>query len=86
MCLIEWFLGVWSCVLTVGISPTKSMSTKNPKLGKIMLQYKILLKGQDIYVYTYIFVIYVPYLSILRNVFDSDYILVLTLGVPYVFD
>ena len=78
-------LGVRSCVLTVGISPTKSMSTKNPKLGKIMLQYKILLKGQDIYVYIYLF-FYVPYLYILRNVFDSDYILVLTLGVPYVFD
>ena len=43
-----------SCVLTVCISQTKSMSTKNPKLGKIMLQYKILLKGQDIYVYLFL--------------------------------
>ena len=50
MCLIEWFLGVLFCVLTVGISPTKSMSTKNPKLGKIMLQYT--------YVHMYIFSVY----------------------------
>ena len=31
-----------ACVLTVGISPTKSMSTKNPKLGKTFLQVQTL--------------------------------------------
>ena len=45
MCLM-CFLGVFSCVLTVGISPTKSMSTKNPKLGKTDLQLQRQFKGQ----------------------------------------
>ena len=35
-----------ACVLTVGISPTKSMSTKNPKLGKTDLQLQRGFKGQ----------------------------------------
>ena len=52
MCLIECFLGVLFCVLTVGISPTKSMSTKNHQImEKIILQHT--------YVYIYIFISYI---------------------------
>ena len=42
--VLEWLLGFFSCVLTVGISPTKSMSTKNPKLGNTFFN--------TIYIYT----------------------------------
>jgi len=44
------------CVLTVGLSPTKSMSTKNPKLGKTDRQLQIRFKVQ---LHMYFFV---PYL------------------------
>ena len=53
--VFDLLLGFFSCVLTVGFSPTKSMSTKNPKLGKTDRQLQIRFKGQ-VYVYIYIFI------------------------------
>ena len=56
MCL-SGFRRIFSCVLTVGISPTKSMSTKTPKLGETFLQYifVFVIKHVFICLYTHIF-------------------------------
>ena len=37
--VFEWIWAVFFCVLTVVISPTKSMSTKNPKLVKTLFSH-----------------------------------------------
>jgi len=51
--VFDLFLEVFSCVLTVGISPTKSMSTKSPKLGKTFLKFQIRFNSGCIYIYIY---------------------------------
>ena len=56
--VIDLFLEALFCVLSVGISPTKSMSTKNPELGKTDRQFQIQFKGQ-VSMYIYIFYIYI---------------------------
>ena len=52
--VFDLFLEVLFCVLTVGLSPTKSMSTKNPKLGNTRYNSKV----------KYVYYIYI-YLSVL---------------------
>ena len=50
-CVLSGFRRFFSCVLTVGISQTKSMSTKNPKLGKNTFSIQDTVQRSSTYVY-----------------------------------
>ena len=84
MCLM-CFLGVFSCVLTVGISPTKSMSTKNTQLGKTDLQLQMRFKGQVrmFFIDVFFCTIDICFTYIYINLFDSDFTCASTLGIGY---
>ena len=75
--VFDLFWEVLFCVLTAGISPTKSMSTKNPKLGKTDRQFQIQFKGQvSMYIILYLY-LFLPEIFLdvyIINVFDSDYL------------
>ena len=69
--VFDLFWEVLFRVLTVGISPTKSMSTENPKLGKTYLQLQMRFNCQ---VCMYIYVCTINVYIYIYRVFSCDYI------------